>query len=213
MSTVNIRPAAPGDRAALYDICVRTADNGDDARPLYLDPDLLGEIWVGPYLAVQPDLAFVAEDDHGAIGYVLGAEDTVAFEAACERQWWPALRARHPDPPARAALTADERLIQRIHHPPSTPASVVEEFPAHLHIDILPRGQGHGVGRRLIATLTDTLAERRVTGVHLGVGPQNIRAIGFYRHLGFDPVGPPEDESHGLLLGLHIPPPAQGPHG
>ncbi len=201
---IDIRPAVPGDRDALYDICVRTADNGDDARSLYDNHELLGEIWVGPYLALQPGLAFVAEDTEGAVGYVLGAEDTAAFEAACERDWWPPLRARYPAPSVDAAPTADEELIQRIHHPPPTPATVAEEFPAHVHIDILPRGQGRGIGRRMMTTLFDALAERGVDGVHLGVGLNNARAIGFYRHLGLRPVGPPGDQSNGLLLGLHL---------
>jgi ribosomal protein S18 acetylase RimI-like enzyme len=201
---IGIRRAVPGDRDALYDICVRTGDNGGDARPLYSNHELLGEIWVGPYLALQPDLAFVAEDGDGVVGYVLGAGDTSAFEAACEQRWWPALRARYTDPPGGAALTADERLIRRIHRPPATPASVVEEYPGHVHIDILPRGQGHGIGRRLMRTVFDALAALGVDGVHLGVGARNTRAIGFYRHLGFAPVGPPGDESSGLLLGIHL---------
>jgi ribosomal protein S18 acetylase RimI-like enzyme len=203
---MRIRRALPADRPILDDICVRTGDNGEDARALYRHPELLGEIWVGPYLALQPDLAFIAEDGDGAVGYVLGAEDTRAFDAACEQHWWPALRVRYPEPPAEATPTADDSLLRRIHHPAITPAPVVEEFPAHLHIDILPRGQGHGIGRRLMTTLFDALRERGVAGVHLGVSTSNTRAIGFYRHLGFTPVGPPGEEAGGELLGLRLAP-------
>ena len=202
---MGIRRAVAGDRDALYDICVLTGDVGEDARPLYRNSELLGEIWVGPYLALQPDLAFVAEDDNGVVGYVLGAEDTRAFDTACEQRWWPALRARYPDPPADATLTADGRLIRRIHHPPTTPARVLDEFPAHLHIDISPRGQGRGIGRRLMTTLFDSLLARGVAGVHLGVNARNTRAIRFYEHLGFTPVGSPGDESSESLLGLRLP--------
>ncbi len=199
-----IRQALPADRDALYDICVRTADSGSDARPLYRNHELLGELWVGPYLALEPGLAFVAEDSEGIAGYVLGAEDTRKFEEACERDWWPALRARYPDPSADADLSADEALMRRIHHPQPTPADVVERYPAHLHIDILPRGQGHGVGRRLMTALFDALRDRGVSGVHLGVGPTNTRAIGFYRHLGFRSADPTQDTSAGGWLGLDL---------
>jgi ribosomal protein S18 acetylase RimI-like enzyme len=205
-----IRQALPDDRGALDDICVRTADSGGDARPLYRNHELLGAIWVGPYLALQPELAFVAEDSEGVAGYVVGAEDTREFEETCELDWWPELRARYPDPPADAEMTADanvtadEALIRRIHHPQRTPTAVVEQFPAHLHIDILPRGQGHGIGRRLMTTLFDALRDRGVSGVHLGVGATNTRAIGFYRHLGFRAADPTQDASEGGWLGLEL---------
>jgi ribosomal protein S18 acetylase RimI-like enzyme len=199
-----IRQALADDRDSLYDICVRTGDSGGDASPLYRNHELLGALWVGPYLALQPELAFVAEDGQGVAGYVLGAEDTRQFEEACERDWWPALRARYPDPPADAELSADDALMRRFHHPDPTPADVVEQFPAHLHIDILPRGQGHGVGRRLMTTLFDALRHRGVAGVHLGVGPTNTRAIGFYRHLGFRAADPTKDASAGGWLGLDL---------
>ena len=155
-----IRPAVADDRDALYDICLRTGDAGADATALYRDPELIGAIWAGPYLALEPDLAFVAVGDEGVTGYVLGAADTAAFEAACEQRWWPALRVRWPEPPAADATSADGRLIGRIHHPPATPATVLVEFPAHLHINLLPSGQGRGAGGRLVATLFDDAARR-----------------------------------------------------
>ena len=39
-----------------------------------------------------------------------------------------------------------------------------EDYPAHLHIDLLPEVQGQGWGRLLIATLVDALRERGVAG-------------------------------------------------
>jgi ribosomal protein S18 acetylase RimI-like enzyme len=199
---VRIRPAERADRQELYDINAETGAAGGDARPLYRHVELLAEIWVGPYLEFEPELAFVAEDGDGPVGYVLGAADTSAFEAECERRWWPALRARYPEPPSGSADTPDAELIHRIHHPPLTPASVVAEFPAHLHIDIRERGQGRGVGRRLMTSLLDALARRRVAGVHLDVDVDNTRAIGFYEHLGFRLVDQPDDG--GLTLGLRL---------
>jgi ribosomal protein S18 acetylase RimI-like enzyme len=200
---VQIRRADPADREELYAINAETGDAGADARPLYRHVELLAEIWVGPYLELEPELAFVAEDGDGPVGYVLGAADTSAFEAECERRWWPALRARYPEPPPGAAVTPEAWLIDRIHHPPLTPVSVVAEFPAHLHIDIRERGQGRGVGRWLMSTLFDALLSRGADGVHLGVDVRNTRAIGFYEHLGFRPVGAPDGA---LILGLRLPP-------
>ena len=53
-------------------------------------------------------------------------------------------------------------------------------YPAHLHLNVLPRAQGRGVGPALLAAAVDRLARRRVAGVHVGVGPANARANAFW---------------------------------
>ena len=74
-----IRPARPDDRAALYAVCLATGCDGEDAAATFRDPDLLGHRYVGPYLDLEPDLAFTLEDAHGPCGYALGAADSVDF--------------------------------------------------------------------------------------------------------------------------------------
>ena len=178
-----IRPYRPGDLPALYDICLRTADNGADGSHLYEDPKLVGEIFAAPYASLLPDCAFVAEDDEGVAGYILGAPDTRAFEARLEAQWWPALRERYAD-------TADVASWQRtreqwdayyIHHPPPAPQAVIDAAPAHLHIDLLPRLQGQGIGKALM----DAFLARVGGRAHLGCGAANVRAQRFYEIYGF----------------------------
>ena len=56
-----IRPYRPSDRDDVYDICVRTGASGADATGLYSDDDLLPDIFTGPYVTYQPDLAFVVD--------------------------------------------------------------------------------------------------------------------------------------------------------
>ena len=57
-----IRPATSADGPALYDVCLRTGADGEDATGTYTDTRILGHIYVGPYLALEPDLAFVLDD-------------------------------------------------------------------------------------------------------------------------------------------------------
>ncbi len=183
-----IRPYRPADLDALYQICLRTGRNGGDATALYRDPWLIGHVHAAPYGIFQPSLAFVAEDDAGVGGYILGALDTESFEERLEREWWPRLRGRYPEPPAdvpEEEWTADQRKAYRIHHDFRSPAEVTARYPSHLHIDMVPRLQGGGNGRRLMDTLTAALREQRSPGVHLGVYAVNTRAVGFYRHVGF----------------------------
>lgn len=171
----------------LYDICLLTGDSGVDASGLYQDPLLLGEVYVGPYLRLAPEHALVGVDSLGVAGYVLGVPDTVAFEAECERSWWPPLRERYPLGDY-APESPDGRIVRMIHTPPESEPDVVERYPAHLHIDLLPRLQGQGDGRRLLTVLLDGLATAGAPGVHLGVSTANQRAIGFYRRMGFTEV-------------------------
>lgn len=178
-----VRIAAPADRDALYDICVRTGASGADATGLYRYPDLLGDVFVGPYLQLEPDLAFVVDGAAGPEGYVLGALDTKRFDERCEQQWWPARRQAYAGA-LDGASESDAWLLRWIESPPATPAFAAD-YPSHLHIDLLPTLQRGGWGRRLIQTQCDALRARGSHGVHLGVSADNANAIGFYRHLGF----------------------------
>lgn len=186
-----IRPYRPTDRDRLYEICLLTGADGEDASELYAVPTLLGEVYVGPYLEFAPDLAWVAELNGEPAGYVLGTADTWSLEMHCEAQWWPELRKRYPrgsqSSPAQSSA-ADEAIVDLIHRPPTAEPGVLASYPAHLHIDLLPSLQGRGAGRALIDTLLAELTARGVAGVHLGVSLANVRAVGFYQHLGFSTV-------------------------
>lgn len=197
---VTIRRAEAEDRDALYDICLRTGDAGADASTVVHDPALLGHLFVGPYAALEPDLAFVAVYDDGIAGYVVGTADTRAFEARLEAEWFPALRRRYPD---GSGDGFDALLVALLHHPASAEDAVVASHPAHLHIDLLPRLQGSGVGSRLMATIHDACRARGAAGMHLGVSQRNTRAIGFYRHLGYDVL---HEDPITLTLGLALQP-------
>lgn len=194
---MRIRPYHPDDHETLYEICLRTGASGQDATALYADPRLLGHVYVGPYLRLEPELAFVVADELGPAGYVLGARDTAAFEATCERLWWPPLRQRYPEG-AFPEGSGDARLVALMNRPHRTPAPVTGDYPAHLHVDLLPRTQGQGYGRRLLETLFDALRRLDVAGVHLGVGARNERAIGFYQRMGFRTLS---RSDQGLVMG------------
>ena len=188
---VTIRQYQPADLDALYQVCLQTGRNGDDATPLYRDHKLLGHVHAAPYALFEPSLAFVAEDAAGVGGYVIGALDSHDFEARLERDWWPRLRGQYPDAPAdvpREEWTLEQAKAHLIHDPFITPDEQASRYPSHLHINLVPRLQSGGHGRRLISTLIDALRRRGSRGVHLAVQPTNVHAIGFYRHIGFTQI-------------------------
>ena len=171
---MRMRPATVHDVPGVYRVCHQTGRRT-------FNPDLLGHMYAGPYLANQGELAWVVVDSEGVAGYILGCRDTRQFERWCEQSWWPALREQYPLDPA----DPDADLVRLLHQPPQSPGALVTDYPAHLHIDLLPRTQGHGYGRKLIDQLSDALQRDGAPGVHLGVGADNTNAIEFYRHLGF----------------------------
>ncbi|MGB0113645.1 MAG: GNAT family N-acetyltransferase [Ilumatobacteraceae bacterium] len=198
--THRIRPVEERDNDAIYDICLRTADSGNDATHLYGDRRLPGHVWGGAYVAHQPEHAYVLIDDDTPVGYVLGARDSRSFEATLEREWWPPLRERYPTGVDRPAA-ADRVAVYLLHHPSLADERFVGDYPSHLHIDLLPEAQGRGDGRRMIEHLLDSLTDAGSPGVHLGVSPRNERAIGFYRTVGFTQLL--RDEHH-VLFGRRL---------
>jgi ribosomal protein S18 acetylase RimI-like enzyme len=183
-----IRLSRPTDLDDLYAICLRTGAAGEDATDLMADDRLLGDLFVAPYAVLEPERAFVLDDGSGRPqGYVVGVLDSAAFEARCERAWWPAVRARHPGPTGGPGL--DDLFIAYLHGKIAADEAVAAQFPSHLHIDVLPPFQGGGWGRRLMTTLLDALRDAGSPGVHLGVSVANERATAFYRHLGFRELG------------------------
>lgn len=182
-----IRPARPGDQPGAYYVCLKTGDYGRDGEPFYqADPDALGRIFVGPYVAFEPALSLILEDELGICGYALGAYDSKAFYGRYEAEWRPALCAKFPEPSGDPAQwTRVQQVHSWYHHPDYFTPEPYATYPSHLHIDLLDRAQGRGYGRRMIEQVMDTLRQRGSPGAHLGVSVPNTRALGFYLRLGF----------------------------
>lgn len=187
MSAFTIRPAQSEDLPGAYYVCLKTGDFGKDGEPYYReDPDALGRIFVGPYLRFEPDLSLILEDDQGVCGYALGAFDSRAFYQRYEQEWRPELCARFPAPSGPPETWNRVQQIHYLyHHPDYFCPDPYEQYPSHLHIDLLPRAQGRGFGRQMIEELVRRLKERHSPGVHLGMSAHNTPAYGFYQRLGF----------------------------
>lgn len=182
-----LRDARPGDEPGAYHVCLKTGNFGQDGEPFYReDPDALGRIFVGPYLAYAPEFSLILEDAEGICGYALGALDSHAFYERYEREWRPGLCRKFPEPTGDPAGWTRSQIVHSwYHHPDYYCPEPYAEYPAHLHIDLVARAQGQGWGRRMMDEVMARLRQRGVPGAHLGVSIQNTPAFGFYRKLGF----------------------------
>ena len=185
MREPSVRPYRPTDLDAVYDICVRTADAGGDARGMYASDRLMGDLFAAPYVTLEPAHAFVVDDGTGhAVGYIVGTADTARFVDRYRHEWIPQTADRCPmpaDPPA----TADDLMLGLHHEPERMLIPDLPDDPALLHIDVLPEWQGRSWGRRLIAQFLQSLSAVGVPAVHLGMVATNTAARGFYDRLGF----------------------------
>ena len=198
-----IRPYRPADREQIARICLLTAAGGGDATGVYSDDTLMPEVFALPYVEYAPELAFVVADGDRVLGYVIGVADTAAFARWGKLAWGPGFAARHPSPGAptgREPALTEAQLVEAGTSPDRMLIDELAEFPAHLHIDLLPELQGRGFGRRLIETLRAALAARGVSGVHLGMDAANTGAREFYDRLGFHEL--PSSRPDSPLLGI-----------
>ncbi|MCF4099287.1 GNAT family N-acetyltransferase [Maritalea mediterranea] len=185
-----VRTATLEDEAAISHICVCTADSGGDARALYSRHDLPGLIWAVPYLHYNPSHCFVVDDGSAVLGYIVTVANTRAYEAWQHDHWWPAVeeKLRTFTPQSEA----DSNFLKALAHNQKPAPAFADDYPAHLHINLLPQAQGGGFGGKLMHAALDRLRADGVSGIHLGVNRENHRAIGFYKAMGFEQVA---DES------------------
>lgn len=187
MNDFQIRIARPGDERGASHVCMKTGDYGKDGEPFFKeDPDALGRIFVGPYLKFESDYSFVLEDSKGICGYALGALDSKKFFERYEKEWRPALCAKFPEPKGDPAeWTRVQHVHAWYHHPDYFCPEPYAVVPSHLHIDLLERARGQGIGRRMIQLVMNKLKDAGSPGAHLGVSALNAPAIKFYEKLGF----------------------------
>ena len=140
-------------------------------------------MFAAPYAIFEPELCFILLKNYTPSGYVLGTKNSIKFYEQCEKNWYPELRIRYPMPP-KNNVSLESNFIRYLHQNQVLPEGL-ENYPAHLHIDLLPIAQGEGNGRKLIEAFLTKLQSQNVQGVHLTVSKNNQNAIGFYSHVGF----------------------------
>jgi ribosomal protein S18 acetylase RimI-like enzyme len=112
--------------------------------------------------------------------------DSKNFYDRYEKEWRPKLCAQFPMPQGDPnQWTRTQTVYSWYHNPDYTMPEPYLEYPSHLHIDLLERAQGRGLGRRMMEMVMDKLRARGSPGAHLGVSMMNKPAYGFYLKLGF----------------------------
>ena len=142
------------------------------------------------YIEKEPQNCFVAADENDkAIGYIICAENFDRFHKCFLEEYYTKIK-RWEYKRRRSALRSIE-----------SQEKYKAEYPAHLHIDILPEYQRMGLGHKLMDALCASLREKGVEGVALTVWMYNDKARRFYEKYGFSLI---ETKKTSVVYGLKL---------
>ena len=181
----DIRLYHPNDMPRLYEICLLTGDSGNDATG-QLSDEILGHYYAAPYPLFQPELCVTLLESGVPCGYLVGTSDSASFSHFFNEEWLPPLLKRY-ELPGRDVQTREASMIRQLRMGYIPPACT-SNYPAHLHINVLPIGQGQGLAKQMMDQFTKALKSLSIPGLHLEVSVLNPRAINFYRAYGFAEV-------------------------
>lgn len=181
-SRIMIRPYQEADYTQVQNICIATAFD-----PLFQQQEmqeLLLTAFCDYYIEKEPQNCFVASGIEKIAGYILCTENSKRWAELFRKEYIP------ENSPAKAFY---EGLT-------GTPLRYADEYPAHLHIDILPEYQRQGIGFRLIDALLAHLKIKGVPGLMLSVASDNDKGIHFYKKYGFKVL---ERTGQEIVMGIH----------
>ena len=132
--------------------------------------------------------------DHTVCGYINGALDTCSFMDTYRKQHIPHIERRihEQSTPAKEREIVGRALdAYRATPAPSLLMDVINTYPAHLHINVLPKAQRKGIGGVLLRHYEQYCRAQHARGIHLITSDNNVRALPFY-------------EAHGYSLALRM---------
>jgi ribosomal protein S18 acetylase RimI-like enzyme len=180
---VKIIPYEEKYRKAVQDICIETGSKDNLVNQEHHDFTLL--MYCDPYLDHGRCFVLLDEEDQPQ-GYIMACEDGRKFLPEME-PYFQKIRKVAPSFAYRCDVSEYQKYV--------------EEYPAHLHIDIRESYTGGGRGSALMKTLLDVLQKDGVRGIMVGVGSENTRAYNFYQKMGFQVL---EKGRYGAVLGKKL---------
>lgn len=168
-------------------ICIETAPNGLSLNEK--KQKILTLTYCEYYAECEGDVCFSLTDENdNAVGYILCAADNEKYAKAFTKY---ACKIARLSPSSAVSSYFGARIYKPFNN----------EYPSHLHIDILPDYQHLGYGTELMNALKNELKVRNIGGVILCVGSGNENAIKFYKKNGFTVV---KNLPGGILMGCKL---------
>ena len=191
MSEIQVRPYDVRDRAALVAL-FGAAGEGAPASEAWGHEQSLAEVYLTPYLDLEPESVFVVHVDGRPAGYLAGCVDETAFpseeartEAAIRKY-----RLYRMSGPRRFFVRARvDAILLRLRRQPVAGELADPRWPSHLHIDLLPAARGTGAAEEMMRAWFDQLLAAGSPGCYLQTSAENVRAIRYFERMGFTKHG------------------------
>ncbi len=190
MTASTIRLFQPSDREAIRTIACETADRGEPVDHFFHDREVFADLLVDYYLAYEPGAVWVAEHQAEIVGYLTGCLDTDRYHRLMTWQMIPravvkavrrgALWAR---PTWRLALAGIRTSLI------PTRALSLDQYPAHLHVNLRHVFRGQHLGQQLVERFLGQAQTAHHPGVHAAVRSDNPGSCRFFERMGFVELG------------------------
>jgi GNAT superfamily N-acetyltransferase len=185
---IEVRPYEPADRAELLEVVFAAAGAGAPSSEVWGHAPSLADVYLAPYLDLEPQSVFVATADGRPAGYLAGCVDDAAFPSEDERTRQ-AIRRHHlylrPRP-----LLFFARARYDARRGPAAQELSDPRWPSHLHIDLMPVVRGTGAAAGLMEAWFARVRAAGSPGCYLQTSAENHRAVRFFERMGFVKHGP-----------------------
>ncbi|TQM15542.1 GNAT family N-acetyltransferase [Pseudonocardia kunmingensis] len=188
---MEIRNFEEADRPALRALFGR-AGEGAPTASLWGHVESEAAVYLTPYMDLEPESLFVAVVDGELAGYLTGSLGTAVpgENARMERAIREHRLVLRRGPAAFFARSVVDVAGAALRRQPTAGELHDPRWPAHLHINLLPRARGTGAAAGLMEHWFARLRETGTPGCYLQTLVENRRATRFFERMGFHAHGP-----------------------
>ncbi len=189
---LEIRTFDESDRDGLRALFGR-AGEGAPTESLWGHEQSEADVYLEPYIDLEPDSLFVAAADGELVGYLTGCVDSTTFPSESQRMGeaiWKYRLVFRAKPAAFFARSMVDVARATLRREPTSGEFDDPRWPAHLHINVQPRARGTGAAAGLMTHWLDRLKAAESPGCHLQTLCENTRAVRFFERMGFTAYGP-----------------------
>jgi len=186
MEQVTIRSYQAQDYQGVRDVCCATGLLGEPVVKVFNDEEIFADLFTKYYTDVEPESAFVMENQGKIVGYVLGCRDrrklrkyflVKILPQIVPKIIWRYFTRYNPQ---------ERKWVRRVAFDGIKGGFCSSPGSAHLHIDLLKEYRGLGVGKTLINKFFQHMRDKGVDKIYGGVWSFNDRKTkDLYRKLGF----------------------------